>query len=58
MVMHVTIVYIKVQPGFREDFITASRQNHNASCVEDGNMRFDVLQLKADPNQFVLGSLR
>ena len=52
--MEVTIVQVKVKPENISDFIEATRLNHEASIQEPGNLRFDVLQLKDDPSQFVL----
>lgn len=52
--MHVTIVHVSVVPDHIEDFIEASRLNHEASVMEAGNRRFDVLQSTDDPAQFVL----
>ena len=52
--MHVTLVHVRVLPGRVADFIAATRDNHLASVREPGNVRFDVLQGEADPNQFFL----
>ena len=52
--MHVTLVYVTVIPGHIEDFIEATRHNHEASLQEPGNRRFDVLQSPDAPEQFVL----
>jgi autoinducer 2-degrading protein len=52
--MQVTIVYVTVKPEHIDDFIEASRQNHEASVLEAGNRRFDVLQSADDPARFVL----
>ncbi len=52
--MQVTIVYVSVKPDHIDDFIEASRQNHEASVMEAGNRRFDVLQSADDPARFVL----
>ncbi len=52
--MQVTIVHVRVKPEHIDDFIEASRQNHEASVKEPGNRRFDVLQSANDPEQFVL----
>jgi autoinducer 2-degrading protein len=52
--MQVTIVHVSVKPDHIDDFIEASRQNHEASVMEAGNRRFDVLQSADDPAQFVL----
>jgi autoinducer 2-degrading protein len=52
--MHVTLVHITVKPAHIDDFIEATRRNHEASVQEPGNRRFDVLQSPDDPAQFVL----
>ncbi len=52
--MHVTIVQVHVKPEHVEDFIAATRANHEGSVAEPGNRRFDVLQDPEDPTRFVL----
>jgi autoinducer 2-degrading protein len=52
--MQVTIVHVTVKPEHIDDFIEACRQNHEASVLEPGNRRFDVLQSAEDPARFVL----
>lgn len=52
--MHTTIVYVHVKTDHIDDFIAASRRNHEASVQEPGNLRFDVLQQADDPARFVL----
>ena len=52
--MHVTIVNITVKNGYADDFLSATRNNHDASIQEEGNLAFDVLQAPDDPCQFVL----
>lgn len=52
--MHVTFVHVHVKPEHIEDFITASKANHQASIQEAGNRRFDVLQSPDDAAHFVL----
>jgi len=52
--MYVTIVYVQVTPDHIDDFILASRLNHEASVQEPGNRRFDILQQSDDPTRFVL----
>ncbi|ROR34444.1 antibiotic biosynthesis monooxygenase [Inmirania thermothiophila] len=52
--MHVTIVHVRVRPEHVDDFIEATRANHEASVREPGNLRFDVLQSAEDPTRFVL----
>jgi len=52
--MHVTIVNVCVKADYINEFIEASRLNHENSVKELGNMRFDVLQSADDPTRFVL----
>ena len=52
--MQVTIVHVTVKPDHIDEFIEASRLNHESSVQEPGNRRFDVLQSADDPTRFVL----
>lgn len=52
--MHVTLVHVHVKAEHIEAFIAASRANHEASVLEPGNRRFDVLQDPADIGHFIL----
>ena len=52
--MHVTLVHVRVRPEDVDDFIAATRANHEASITEPGNRRFDVLQAPDDPARFIL----
>jgi len=52
--MPVTLVHVSVKPEHLDDFIQASRANHEASIQEPGNRRFDILQSADDPAKFVL----
>ncbi len=52
--MHVTLVHVHVKPESINDFIKASRANHEASIREPGNRRFDVLQDPHDHSKFIL----
>ena len=52
--MHVTLVKISVKPDRVNDFIEASRANHEGSVCEPGNRRFDILQDPGDPTRFIL----
>jgi autoinducer 2-degrading protein len=52
--MHVTLVHVNVKPEHIDDFIEATRRNHEASVQEPGNRRFDVLQSPDNPGQFIL----
>lgn len=52
--MHVTLVHVHVKPDRVDDFIEATRRNHEASVTEPGNRRFDLLQTPDDPTRFIL----
>lgn len=52
--MFVTLVHVRVLPQHVQDFIEATRRNHEASVREPGNVRFDVLQSAEDPTRFIL----
>jgi len=52
--MHVTMVRVSVLPDFVDQFIAATRANHEGSVAEPGNRRFDILQDPDDPTLFVL----
>ncbi len=52
--MIVTTVIVYVKPENIDDFIEASKKNHQCSIQEPGNMRFDVLQCTDDPSRFLL----
>ena len=52
--MHVTLVHVHVSPEHIQDFIAATRANHEASVQEPGNLRFDVLQNPEDATRFIL----
>jgi len=52
--MQVTLVHVHVKRENLQDFIQASRANHEASIKEPGNRRFDILQSKEDPCFFIL----
>jgi (4S)-4-hydroxy-5-phosphonooxypentane-2,3-dione isomerase len=52
--MHVTLVHIQVKVGHIDDFIAATKLNHEASIREAGNRRFDMLQSPENPAQFIL----
>lgn len=52
--MFVTIVHVSVKEPHIDDFINATRINHENSVKEDGNRRFDILQSPDNPTQFIL----
>lgn len=51
--MQVTLVHVHVVPEHVEDFVAATRRNHEGSVAEPGNVRFDILQSADDPTRFV-----
>lgn len=52
--MHVTLVHVHVDPAHIDDFIAATKLNHEASIQEPGNRRFDILQSPDNLGQFML----
>lgn len=52
--MQVTLVEVSVKQEFVDDFIEATRINHENSIKEPGNQRFDILQSPDDPVKFML----
>jgi autoinducer 2-degrading protein len=52
--MHVTLVHVHVDPAHIDDFIAATKLNHEASIQESGNRRFDVLQSPENNSHFIL----
>ena len=52
--MIVTLVYIQVKPEYLKVFVDVTRENHENSVKEKGNIRFDILQDATDPTKFVL----
>lgn len=52
--MIVTCVHVYVKPEHVQQFIEASRVNHQHSVTEPTNVRFDVLQSRDDPTRFLL----
>ncbi|MCX5735246.1 MAG: antibiotic biosynthesis monooxygenase [candidate division NC10 bacterium] len=52
--MYVVCVTVHVAQGQGEAFLQATFENARQSREEPGNVRFDVLQGEADPNQFFL----
>ncbi len=52
--MQVTLVHVQVKLDRVDDFIEASRLNHEGSVGEPGNRRFDILQDAGDPARFIL----
>jgi autoinducer 2-degrading protein len=52
--MIVTLVYVHVKPEYVNAFVDATRENHENSVKENGNLRFDILQDASDSGKFVL----
>ncbi len=52
--MFVVTVTVWVKAGREEDFVEATRKNHEASLQEPGCARFDVLRHVEDPRRFCL----
>lgn len=52
--MHVTLVHVHVKPEHIDDFIAATKLNHETSIQEAGNRRFDVLQSPENSARFIL----
>ncbi len=52
--MHTTLVKVHVKTEYIDNFIAATRLNHEASVQEPGNLRFDILQMADTPHQFIL----
>lgn len=52
--MFTTLVHVQVKPDFLQQFIEATRENHEHSVREPGNLRFDVLQNSDDATRFIL----
>ena len=53
--MYVVCVQVHVKPEHVDDFIRATRDNHeNTRKLEPGNLRWDCLQAEDDPTRFFL----
>ncbi len=52
--MYVTLVEVIVKPTHVDEFIAATKLNHQGSVLEPGNLRFDVLQQTDDSNRFLI----
>ena len=55
--MLIVHVYVEVKPNRVQDFIEATLVNARESIKEPGISRFDVLQNRENPNQFVLNEV-
>lgn len=49
-----TLVHIRALPDHLDDFIAATRLNHEGTRKEPGNLQFDLIQMEEDPSRFVL----
>ena len=52
--MYVVCVHVHVQPEHRVAFLAATLDNAQATILEPGNLRFDVLHRTDDANRFLL----
>ena len=52
--MHVVLVHVHVRADRLDEFVAATRANHEGSIGEPGNLRFDVLRSPDDPTRFIL----
>ncbi len=52
--MFIVNVTIQVLPSAIDDFVRATRLNHEGTRQEPGNLRFDVAQAIEDPTRFLL----
>ena len=52
--MYVVCVTVFVKPENVEEFIAASRLNHEGTRQEPGNLRWDFLQAEEEPTRFFL----
>jgi (4S)-4-hydroxy-5-phosphonooxypentane-2,3-dione isomerase len=52
--MYVVCVQVHVKPEFVDDFIKASRANHEGTRTEPGNLRWDLSQSEEDPTRFFI----
>ena len=52
--MIATLVFVNVKPEHVEDFRRITVYNHDNTRLEEGNVRFDVLQSNEDPTKFTL----
>ncbi|MBN2531005.1 MAG: antibiotic biosynthesis monooxygenase [Deltaproteobacteria bacterium] len=51
--MKISAVTVTVKDEFVEDFIEASLTHQKNTTLEKGNLRFDFLQSKSEPNMFL-----
>ena len=52
--MIVNIVHVYVKQEFLDEFVAITKENHEGTINEPGNLRFDVIQDANDETKFVL----
>ncbi len=52
--MKATLVHVHVKAEHADEFLEATRKNHEGSVREAGNHRFDILRSREDPTRFIL----
>jgi autoinducer 2-degrading protein len=52
--MYTVCVHVRVVPGKEEAFLSATLPNARATRQEPGNLRFDVLRSRGEPDRFLL----
>jgi autoinducer 2-degrading protein len=52
--MFVAAVHVYIKPHKVDEFIAGIKANHEGSIAEPGCLRFDVVQSKDDPTEFLL----
>ena len=52
--MIATLVHVWVKPEYINDFLTVTKENHENSIKEAGNLRFDILRDSSDKCKFTL----
>ncbi len=52
--MYVVVVRVHVTADRVDDFVAATKANHEGTRREPGNLRFDVLRQEDDPCRFTL----
>ncbi len=52
--MYVVCVHVTVEPDHVDAFVAATLENARATRREPGNLRFDVLRAREEPNKFML----
>lgn len=55
--MNIVLVHVKVKKEFIQDFIVATVENAKLSLGEPGIVRFDLLQQKDSPQEFIINEI-